>query len=171
MRLNLPAERQRIIDRVFEVAIIIAAIATIPLTYAHMQRWDGWYIFVLDWTVWAVFAAEFAFAMAVSTDRRSTIRQKWLNVTIVVVSFPLLPELLALTRLARLVQPIRLIGGLRIGRPIAVLRLYLVRSRGGRLVLGRARQTEKGREAEQKLEELKAEARARAPRPGAKTED
>jgi hypothetical protein len=139
--LRTRAERKQRIERYLEISVIVAALATMPLTYAHMQEWDGPVLFALDWVVWSVFLIEFSFLMAISTNRKRTMRQQWFNLGIVVVSFPLLPHLLGLTRLMRLFRPLRMVAGFRIARPVQLLRLYAMRSAGSRRAMGKLKES------------------------------
>ena len=56
-----------------------------------------------------VFALELAVRLWAAADKWATLRRHWLSVTVVVLSFPLLPGLLALVRLARLTRLARVL--------------------------------------------------------------
>ena len=159
MQLRLSPERQQAAERILQISVIVAAIATMPLTYAHMQEWDGPLLFAADWLVWSVFFVEFGFFMAISANRRRTIRRQWFNIAIVVVSFPLLPHLLGLTRLFRLFRPLRMlaVGGFRITRPIHLLRLYAMRSAGSKRVMRELKERGYTTEAWEKASEVRDE--------------
>jgi len=89
----------------FETAVVIGALATIPLTIAAEtgERGATWVI-VGDWLVWAVFLAEYVVMVSISQDRWSYARRNWLSVVVIVLSYPALPALLALSRLVRLAR-------------------------------------------------------------------
>jgi voltage-gated potassium channel len=99
-------------------AVVVAALATIPLILEEEQGNPSRGLVVADWAVWLVFLADYVIMGALAVDRRKYLRQNYLGLAIVVITFPLLPSLLGLVRLARLVRIVRLV------------RLVLVASRG-----------------------------------------
>jgi voltage-gated potassium channel len=109
-------------------AVLVGALATIPLTVLLEESpTEGW-IRVADWIVWSIFPIEYAAMLVISTQRWAYLRRSNLSLAVVVLSFPLLPSLLGLVRLARLARFLR------------VLRLVGVTARGFvglRTVLGR----------------------------------
>jgi voltage-gated potassium channel len=100
--------KQRI-GALLELAVLVGALATIPLTILQEQGAKSITLDAIDWAIWVTFAIEFMFV--VSTARRVQI----VNLTtagrlaVVVLSLPVLPNLLALVRLARLVRLLRLL--------------------------------------------------------------
>jgi len=92
-----------------EPIVVLAALVTVPLTVAEVNGQEGDAFRVADWTVWAVFVADYLLGLAVSTNRRKYLVQAWLGLVVVIVSFPLLPSLFALVRLARLARLFRLV--------------------------------------------------------------
>jgi voltage-gated potassium channel len=64
---------------------------------------------VLNVAIWIGFAAELAFVLSVSRHRLLTLRAHWLDVAIVVVSFPLFGRLLQGARLLRLLRLLRFV--------------------------------------------------------------
>lgn len=122
--------RNVLIEKRLEIAAIIAALATVPVTILQTQNYDSGWLLLADWMIWGVFAAEYAFLMATSDNRLHTTRKHWLSVTIIIVSFPLLPALFAATRLARLLRLVRLV------------RLVLVAERGAKAIKAIVRQHE-----------------------------
>lgn len=107
--------------RRFEIPIIIAALAVVPviiLEQADTPTQVAIVTEVVNWLIWLAFAAELA-VLTQFTPRGQHLRRHWLDIVIVVTSFPLLGTLLAGTRLFRL---------LRIAR---LLRLLAVATRGG----------------------------------------
>lgn len=129
----------------------LAALATVPLTIALDRIPDHALVAAADWIVWSVFLAEYAILLAVTRDRGRYVRRSLFAAAIVVLSFPLLPNLLALVRLARLTLLLRLVrlpavalrglGALRIalGRPgllyIALVNAFLILAGGALLIL------------------------------------
>lgn len=92
--------------RALDALIVIGALATIPLTLLLEQRASGLWITALDWLVWGVFAFEFI-ARALLAPARW--KQHLFSFGVVALSFPLLPAILGLVRLARLVRTFRLL--------------------------------------------------------------
>jgi voltage-gated potassium channel len=119
------------IELALETAVIIAALATIPLTVVQTQGLTGALTVVADWAIWGVFLVDYVVLLGLSDNRSRYARKNWLSVAVIVLSFPALPALLALTRLARLSRLVRV---------LRLLRLLAVASRGLRglqLALGR----------------------------------
>lgn len=138
MRLDLPDERRKRIERYFEYAILVAAALTLPLTVAHWYDREQWWIVVVgDWVVWSVFLAEYMFLMAVSKSRWNTTKEQWFNILIIIFSFPIMPNILALSRLARLARPLRAIMSFRLLRQLHLLRLSSIRSAGSQVLFGK----------------------------------
>ena len=89
-----------------DIAVIVAAVATVPLTILQVRGVTSDWIVAADWVVWSVFVLDFG--IGISIERRFN-RRQWFNLAIVITSFPGLPDLLALTRLARLTRLSRLV--------------------------------------------------------------
>lgn len=121
----------RIEERVsqgLEVAVVLAAVATIPLTVLTEESISSQVLATADWLVWAIFALDYFFGLGVSAKRLRYVRANWLGLAIVIFSFPLMPALLDVVRLARLARLTR------IGR----ISVVIARGIGGaRQVLGR----------------------------------
>jgi voltage-gated potassium channel len=92
-----------------EVLVILAALVSVPLTIVEVNGQNGLSFQVADWTIWAIFAIEYALAFALAGSRRRYLATAWLSLLVVVVSFPLLPALFAFARLARLMRLLRLV--------------------------------------------------------------
>ena len=129
-RLELEQRTQERTEKIFQVLVIIAALATIPLTAAYWFEWEHWAFTAGDWTVWSVFVIEYAFYLAISSDRWQTTKSMWLSVGIILFSFPLLHEILKTTRLIRLVRPVPLLRQSMVLRQVELFRLSNIRSRG-----------------------------------------
>lgn len=111
-----------------QVIVLIGAFVTIPLIVLQEQGVRSIWLDAADWLVWAAFLADFASGWVTARDRRAFAAAKRVDLAVIALSFPLLPNLLQLARVTRLLRVARL------------LRLLGVTSRGmdalGR-VLGR----------------------------------
>ncbi len=109
----MPHERALLI---VEIAVIIAVIATVPLTIAELRGRESLGLSLTDWLVWGVFLSEYVFLLAISDDRRSFVRERWFLLLVVVLTFPYFPDLFQLlrlpllTRIARLVRLAAVVG-------------------------------------------------------------
>jgi hypothetical protein len=129
-RLELEESTEDTIAEIFKYLVIIAALATIPLTMAYWFEWEHWAFVAGDWVVWSVFVFEYMFYLAISSDRWQTTKNMWLSVLIVLFSFPLLHEVLKSTRLIRLVRPVPLLRQSMVLRQVELMRLSNMRSAG-----------------------------------------
>jgi voltage-gated potassium channel len=91
-----------------EPVVVVAALASIPLTIAEVNGQDGDAFRVADWAIWTIFVADYVLGLAVSSNRRRYLYTAWVGLVVVIVSFPLLPSIFALARLARLARLLRL---------------------------------------------------------------
>ena len=107
------------LDYFLELPVILAVLATVPLTIVQLEGDSSPVIVALDWSIWLVFVLELA--VATLRWRRQIHRKEWLSIAVVVLSFPAFPQVLAFSRLARLVRLVRL---------LRLTRLVLVASRG-----------------------------------------
>ena len=97
------------LERPLDILVILAAVATIPITVAQERGSDTLWVVASDWMVWLAFLAEYSVMVTVVKDRWAYTRRNWLSVSVIILSFPALPHLLALVRLSRLVRLLRLI--------------------------------------------------------------
>lgn len=97
-----------------EASIIIAALATIPVVIFEERGSSAPALLVADWLIWFLFAFDFAVDLRFSTNRRGHVRTHLFDLLIVVLSFPMLPSILALTRLVRLARIFRVVRLVRI---------------------------------------------------------
>lgn len=121
-------ERAR--DR-FEIPVLIAALLVVPVMLIEERATsDLWQTIAVagNWAIWGVFFVEYVALSSLARDRWAYTRKAWLDVVIIVTSFPLLPTLLAGSRLMRLTRLSRVLRLLRLVRLAAVL------SRGGATV-------------------------------------
>jgi voltage-gated potassium channel len=91
-----------------DVAVVLAALTTIPLTVLQEQGSRSQALNLLDWAAWAVFAIEFLFLLCFAPRVYFRKFSTAADFMVVILSFPLLPNLLALVRLARVVRLLRL---------------------------------------------------------------
>jgi voltage-gated potassium channel len=100
---------RRWVELILDIALVTAAVASVPLAIAQAGgRSDAWLI-AADWAVWAVFVLQFTVMLALSKDRFAYVRANWLGPVVVILSFPLLPHVLKIVRLAGLTQLLRLL--------------------------------------------------------------
>jgi voltage-gated potassium channel len=94
----------------FEPVILAATLAMIPVLIlqrdAHSAGWQT-AANAANWLIWAVFAAEIAFVLAVASRRRAALRAHWLDSALVVVTVPAYGRLFSQLRLVRLVRLLR----------------------------------------------------------------
>ncbi|MHB1134301.1 MAG: potassium channel family protein [Chloroflexota bacterium] len=95
--------------RPLDVAVIAAALLTIPLTVMQEQGVDDPLLAVADWAIWLVFALDLGVRVWAAHDRWAGLRRHWLSAGVVVLTFPALPALLALMRLSRLTRLARVL--------------------------------------------------------------
>ncbi len=129
-RLELKESTEDTVADVFKYLVIIAALATLPLTAAYWFEWEHWAFVWGDWIVWSVFVFEYLFYISISENRWQTTKNMWLSVLIVLFSFPLLHEVLKSTRLIRLVRPVPLLRQSMVLRQVELMRLSNMRSAG-----------------------------------------
>lgn len=91
-----------------DFAVILGALATIPLTVLQERGAGSKTLDTIDWAVWGVFAIEFLFILCLSSKAQFSRFSTAADLAVVILSFPLLPNLLALVRLARIVRLLRL---------------------------------------------------------------
>ena len=121
----------RLLKRRLSPLVVVAAVAVIPLLVLEEQFTGSTAVFwlrVVDWAIWGVFAAELAVMLTVTPDRKAYLRCAWLDVVIVVTTVPLVPYLLASLRIARLGRFVEVLRLLRL------LRLAAVANRAGALI-------------------------------------
>ena len=97
------------LERPLDFLVILAAVATIPLTVVQTRGVDTIWVTAADWLIWVAFLVEYCVMVTMMRDRWAYTRRNWLSVSVIIFSFPALPHLLALVRLTRLVRLLRLI--------------------------------------------------------------
>ncbi len=93
--------------RTLEGMVLAGALATIPLTVLGEENPRLVWVQTADWVVWAIFFLEYAVMVATSSERALYIRRNPLNLAVVVLSYPHLPIVFGLVRLARFVRFLR----------------------------------------------------------------
>jgi voltage-gated potassium channel len=95
----------------FEVPILIAALLVVPVIVIEEQATSSGLLGaaqVLNWLIWAAFVAEFVSVLVAAENRLGYVRLAWLDLAIILFSFPLLPAAFASSRLLRLVRLLRI---------------------------------------------------------------
>jgi voltage-gated potassium channel len=119
------------LEAMLEALVIVAAIATIPVTVMQLRGDAPGNMIIADWAIWAVFAAEYVTLLAITADRGRFIRTNRLAASVIILSFPYLPALFAFARLARISRLTRLFRLVRLilvsGRGIVAIRYVLAR--------------------------------------------
>jgi voltage-gated potassium channel len=97
-----------------EPLIMVLALLMIPALTLEQESAEGLrdLAFGLNLFIWVGFAIELAFVLRVCSDRSRTLKAHWLDASIVLVSFPVMPMLLQGARVLRL---LRLLRFLRLG--------------------------------------------------------
>ncbi len=119
--------------RRLEIPVLLAALTVVPVIIIEEQSTSvAWMsvAFVINWLIWGIFLFEYLVMLRIVDDRRAYSRKAWLDIVIIVFSFPALPALLASARLLRLV---RLGPALQLLR---LLRIAAVLARAGTAVRG-----------------------------------
>jgi voltage-gated potassium channel len=92
-----------------DLAVILGALATIPLVVLQEQGDRSSALNAMDWAVWGIFLLEFLFLVG-SAPRGQILKfSPIVSFTVVLLSFPPMPNLLGLVRLARLARALRLL--------------------------------------------------------------
>lgn len=104
--MNTPVLRGRF-GWFLNVAVVAGALATIPVIVMLDQGGTSPWLYAADWAIWSVFLLEYICELAAAPSRGAYIRRSWLSALVVILSFPLLPNLLSSVRLARLVRLLR----------------------------------------------------------------
>jgi voltage-gated potassium channel len=103
----------------FEPVVLAATLSLIPILIIEADTTsDGWRTFaeVANWVIWGIFATELTAVLVVAKRKRAALRAHWLDVSIVVLTIPLLGKALAWIRFARFIRLARF--GVIIGRAL-----------------------------------------------------
>ena len=112
------------LQRRFEIPVLIAALLVVPVILIEEQAASRSWLTIaafLNWAIWLAFLAEYVTVLLATDDRWAYTKRAWLNVLIIVVSFPLLPGVLASTRLLRMTRLTRVLRLFRLVRLAAVM--------------------------------------------------
>jgi voltage-gated potassium channel len=112
-------ERAQRLDERLEPLLLVAALLVIPdvaIEAADARGTWGVAALVLNWAVWLVFALALVATTAVAERRWAWLRERPLDVAIVVLTPPFAPAVLLGFRLARLLRLLRLLRLVRTGR-------------------------------------------------------
>lgn len=112
------------VRRRFEVPVLVAALLVVPVIFIEGRGTDPMWLsvaFWANWAIWAVFLLEFVSVTWLTDNRLAYAKRAWLDLFIIVTSFPVLPGLLETTRLLRLARLGRVLRILRLGRLAAVV--------------------------------------------------
>lgn len=120
------ADHRATIIKVLDVAVAVAALATIPITVIELRGSTNGLILAIDWAIWLTFVAEYVVMLRLPPEEGGFSGPKaldrtnwkdwrnWMSVAIIVLSFPLLAPIFQFIRLVRVVRLARL------GRVVAV---------------------------------------------------
>ena len=126
---GLDQRGQRLAAR-FEVPVVVAAVLVIPAILIEARSTSPTLLTigeVLDWLIWIVFAAEFFTLTAVAVNRRAYLRTAWLEIIVVVLTFPPLSAVAETLEIAGLVRLTRLARLTRFGVVMSRLGVILTR--------------------------------------------
>lgn len=136
VELSTMDERSERWQRRFELPVVVAVLATIPLLVLeqkHLSSPGGTLVRIANWLVWGVFAAEAVVLLGVAPSRRRWLVSHPLDVAIVLFTIPVIPgavpalrvlrvlRLLRLVRIAPIARRIFSLDGLRYGSFLALL--------------------------------------------------
>src|SRR5436190_15394254 len=74
-------------------AVMVAALATIPLVLTEQQGVESLLVDVGDWLAWVVFVVEYAVFLGLAPDRRSFVRTNGPRAALILIAFPVLRPL------------------------------------------------------------------------------
>ena len=142
-----------------DVPVIVSALMVLPLLIFEQQLSEESYAYLwaADWVLWSIIAGEFLLILRITPNRRTLTARSWVDITVLVLTLPALPniltglglltrdmsievlDLLLLLRLALVVVrvrlgPRRLFGAFGLGYGMALL-FFLVLTGGSLLSL------------------------------------
>jgi voltage-gated potassium channel len=124
MGMNVLSGRAAVARQRFEIPVLIAALAVVPVILIEEQAASTAWLTTAswaNWVIWALFFVEYVTVMALTESRWAYTKMAWLDVFIIIVSLPVLPALLASTRLLRVARLTRILRMLRLVRLAAVV--------------------------------------------------
>lgn len=114
-------ERHAAWEKRFELPVLVAALLVIPvIALEQSDAGEPWRTSaaVVNWLIWIVFAAELITLVATTRERWRWVRKHPLDVAIVVLTPPFVPQALQIARALRLLRLLRLLRALQIARRI-----------------------------------------------------
>ncbi len=88
---------------VLHATVILAALASVPLTVAQLEGEDTPFMVAADWVIWTIFVVDFL-VMLTLARRGEQLRRSWFSAVLVVLTFPAIPALLHGLRIARVAR-------------------------------------------------------------------
>lgn len=114
------------LERPLDLLIVLAAIATVPLTVVQASGVNTGWVLAADWLIWGMFLVEYCVMVTMMKNRWAYTRRNWISIAVIFLSFPALPDLLSLVRLTRLMRLLPLIRVLAVTmRAIQAMRVSL----------------------------------------------
>jgi len=89
--------------------VILAALASVPLTVAQLDGEDTPLMVAVDWVIWTIFVVDFLVMLTLARRRGEHLRRSWFSAALVILTFPAMPTLLQGLRIARVAQLLRLL--------------------------------------------------------------
>jgi len=112
------------VSRFFEILVLFAALMVIPMVLIEEfgdSPEASRIAMIGNWMVWLIFVTEYLVMVWIVPDRWQYTRKAWLDIAIIVLTFPPLPGMLATLRLMRLARLARVLRLLRLVKLAAVL--------------------------------------------------
>ena len=112
------------VSRFFEILVLFAALMVIPMVLIEEfgdSPEASRIAMIGNWMVWLIFVTEYLVMVWIVPDRWQYTRKAWLDIAIIVLTFPPLPAMLATLRLMRLARLARVLRLLRLVKLAAVL--------------------------------------------------
>jgi voltage-gated potassium channel len=94
-----------------EPLVLAATLLLIPVLILDRDTSGTWHVVgnIGNWVIWAVFALEIAAILYAAPRKKAALRAHWLDVALVLVTFPLLGRVLSGLRLLRLTRLLRVV--------------------------------------------------------------
>ncbi|HAX44739.1 MAG TPA: hypothetical protein DCY80_19545 [Solibacterales bacterium] len=92
-----------------EILVMMAAMATIPVVVLEGRGMGSQWTELANWVIWFCFLIALFVGTLQSENRLAHLRRHPIDLLVVILSFPMLPELLALSRMARFTRLLRVV--------------------------------------------------------------
>ncbi len=112
------------IGRFFEILVLFAALMVIPMVLIEEYGDSEQALRVStigNWVIWVIFLTEYLVMVWIVPNRWQYTRKAWLDIAIIILTFPPLPAMLATLRLFRLARLARVLRILRLLKLAAAL--------------------------------------------------